>query len=305
MRGLLAAGALLACFSVALLGPLSSWLARTDWVERAPRAAVLLWQCLGLGALFSGIGAGLALAASRYRSGFVSGTRQLIEGLFSSHPLQGLGLYNALGLTLAADLLIVLCVVLGVVTTRTVRSRARHRKLLDLVSYKAPEYPGTHFLADQRAVAYCLPGFRPRIVLSDGTREILGGDELWAVIHHERGHAHEHHGLVMFPMLGLKKALGWIPYARHAPTSMALLLEMAADDFSSRRTGRYPLARALVEMSSAGWTPRCALGLTGSGVVARVSRLTSGDATSKRVAAASLALGLGVLFVPLCAAALA
>ena len=63
---------------------------------------------------------GCALAGSRYRAGFVGGTRQLIEGLFSAHPLQGLGLYDALGLTLAADLVIVLCAVLGVVTMRTV-----------------------------------------------------------------------------------------------------------------------------------------------------------------------------------------
>jgi len=302
---LVVTAALLAGVSVVLLGPAASRLAGARCLERAPRAAVFLWQCVGLSALISGIAAGCALASSHYRSGLVGGTRQLIEGLFSAHPLQGLGVYDALGLTLAADLFIVLCAVLGVVTMRTVRLRARHRKLLDLVSYNAPEYPGTEFLADQRAVAYCLPGLRPRIVLSDGTRELLQRDELWAVIHHERGHAHGRHGLVMFPMLGLRNALGWIPYARYAPTSMALLLEMAADDFSSRRTERYTLARALVEMSSAGWTPRCALGLTGSGVLSRVSRLTSEHPTSRSVAAVAMGLGMGLLFVPLCAAAVA
>ncbi len=301
---LIVTAALLAGLSVTLLGPGASRLARARWLERAPHAAVFLWQCVGLGALASGIGAGCALAVSRYHAGFAGGTRRLIESLFSAHPLQGLGLYDALGLTLAADLVIVLCAVLGAVMIRTVRMRARHRKLLDLVSYTAPEFPGTEFLADQRAVAYCLPGLRPRIVLSDGTRELLGGDELWAVIHHERGHAHELHGLVMFPMLGLTNALGWIPYARFAPASMALLLEMAADDFSSRRTGRYALARALVDMSSAGWTPRCALGLTGSGVLSRVSRLTSEHPTSRRAAAAAVGLGLGALLVPVCAVAL-
>ena len=295
---------LLAGLSISLLGPVSSWLSRAAWVERAPRAAVFLWQCIGLGAIFSGIGAGVALAVSRYHAGLVGGTRQLIDGILSGHALRGLGLYDALGLTLAADLLIVLCIVMGAVALRTARMRARHRKLLDLVTYEAPEYPGTEFLADARAVAYCLPGLRPRIVLSDGTRQLLGGEQLWAVIHHERGHAHEHHGLVMFPMLGLKKALGWIPYARLAPTSMALLLEMAADDFSSRRTGRYPLAAALVEMSSAGWAPSCGLSLTGSGVVARVSRLTSGRPTSRRVASLAFGLGIGALLAPLCAAAL-
>ena len=299
---LVVASLLLAGLSVGLLGPMSSALSRATWVERAPRAAVFLWQSIGLGAILSGIGAGLALAVGRYRSGFAGGLHKLIDGIFSGHALRGLGLYDALALTLVADLLIVLCVVVGVVMVRTARMRARHRKLLDLVSYEAPEYPGTEFLADGRAVAYCLPGVRPRIVLSDGTRQLLDFEELWAVIHHERGHAHEHHGLVMSPMPGLRKALGWLPYARLAPTSMALLLEMAADDFSSRRTGRYPLAAALVDMSSAGWAPSCGLGLTGSGVVLRVSRLTSERPNSKRTASLALGLGIGALLVPLCAA---
>ena len=158
-----------------------------------------------------------------------------MRGVLSGRPLQGLGLYDALGLTLAADLIIVLCVCFGAVTLRTVRSRARHRRLLDLVTYESLAYPGTEFLVDQRAVAYCLPGVRPRIVLSDGTLALLGHDELWAVIHHERAHATEHHGLVMLPMAGLSKLFGWIPYARLAPECISLLLEMAADDFSARR----------------------------------------------------------------------
>jgi Zn-dependent protease with chaperone function len=294
--------ALLAGFAVTLLGPVSSWLARAEWVERAPRAAVFLWQCTGLAAVLSGIGAGLALAVSRYQSGFVGGTRELVDSIFSGHPLQGLGLYDALGLTLAADLMIVLCVVFGVVTMRTVRQRARHRRLLDLVTHETPEYPGTEFLADRRAVAYCLPGLRPRIVLSEGTRTILDRNEMWAVIHHERGHAHERHGLVMFPLLSFKNAFGWMPYARYAPASIALLLEMAADDFASRRAGRYPLAAALVEMSSAGWAPSCGLALTGSGVRRRVSRLLNTRPASSRTAALALGLGLGALLVPLCAA---
>jgi Zn-dependent protease with chaperone function len=296
---LVAIAVLLAAFSVVLLGPGSAWLSRAEWVQRAPRSGVLLWQCVGLGAILSGIGAGLALAVSRYRSGFVVGTKELIEGLFSGHPLKGLGLYDALGLTLAADLAIVLCVVFGVVTVRTVRLRARHRKLLDLVTHGSPEYPGTEFLADQRAVAYCLPGLRPRIVLSDGTLALLDPDELWAVIHHERGHAHEHHGLVMLPMIGLRNLFRWVPYARCAPTSIGRLLEMAADDFSSRRCGTRPLARALVDMSTAGWAPSCGLAAAGSDVVTRVSRLLGQNPNSKASAALAAGLAIGVLLVPL------
>ena len=67
---------------------------------------------------------------------------------------------------------------------------------------------------DQRAVAYCLPGLRPRIVLSDGTLGLLGRDELSAVIHRERGHAQEHHGQVMLP-IGRVATAGRVDSLRH------------------------------------------------------------------------------------------
>jgi Zn-dependent protease with chaperone function len=301
---LVVAAGLLAFFSILLLGPLSASLARAQWIERAPRAAVLLWQCMGLSAIVSGIGAGLAVAVSRYRMGLAGGTAQLAKGIVSSHPLQGLGLYDALGLTLATDLGIVLCVVFVVAMVRTVRLRARHRRILDLVTHEAPAYPGTEFLADQRAVAYCLPGLRPRIVISDGTLALLDNEELWAVIHHERGHAHEYHGLVMLPMIGLKNILGWLPYARHASTSMARLLEMAADDFSSRRCGRGPLAAALVEMAATGWAPTCGLAAASTDIAKRVSRLLGRKPTSRALAALAVGLGVGVLLLPMSAAVL-
>ena len=48
------------------------------------------------------------------------------------------------GLTLAADLAIVLCVVFGVVTMRTVRQRARGTESCSIWShYESPDYPGT------------------------------------------------------------------------------------------------------------------------------------------------------------------
>ena len=298
MSPLVTAG-LLAAFSVLLLGPGSQWLTRAHWVRHAPRSAVLLWQCLGFGALLSGLGAGLALAVNRYHAGLAGGTAHLVSGIVGGRPLQGVGLSDALGLTLVADLAIVLCVCFGAVTLRTVRLRARHRRLLDLVTYESPAYPGTEVLVDQRPVAYCLPGVRPRIVLSDGTLAMLGDEELWAVIHHERAHAHEHHGLVMLPMVGLTKIFGWIPYARLAPERAALLLEMAADDFSSQRAGRRPLASALVEMAINGWAPGCGFAAAGVGVVERVSRLLEENDGSGKSAVAAVGLGILIVAMPL------
>ena len=179
---LLVAAGLLAALSVALLGPFSKWLSQASWVSRAPRAAVLCWQCLGLSAIAAGIGAGLSVAVARYQVGFAGGVRELVESLFSGHPLQGLGLYDALALTLAADLGIVLVFIFGSLMIRTVRSRARHRRLLDLVAHQSAAYPGTDLISDSRTVAYCVPGLHPRIVLSEGTLQLLGPTEIAAVI---------------------------------------------------------------------------------------------------------------------------
>ena len=85
----------------------------------------------------------------------------------------------------------------------------------------------------------------------------------------------------MLPITGLRALFGWIPYAQFAPPSVALLLEMAADDFSSKRTGRPPLAAALVRMATSGVIPSCAFAASGSDVVMRVRRLLSGVANSK------------------------
>jgi Zn-dependent protease with chaperone function len=296
---------LLAVLSVALVGPVSIWFSRTAWVSRAPRCAVLCWQCIGLGAMVAGIGAGLSLAVARYRLGFAGGVRALVESLFGGHPLQGLGLSDALGLTLAADLGIVLVVVFGTLLARTVRLRARHRRLLDLVAHHSTTYPGTELLADSRAVAYCVPGLHPRIVLSEGTLRLLGPAEIAAVIQHERGHAQERHGLVLLPMLGLRDLFRWIPYARLASLQIAALLEMAADDYSVRRGDSRTLARALVDMAGSGWAPSCALSAAGLDVSDRVSRLLSADRHSKGAVAASALVALCAVALPLTVLALA
>jgi hypothetical protein len=296
---LLIAAGFLTIISVALLGPVPNWLSDAAWVSQAPRAVVLCWQCIGLSAIAAGIGAGLSVAVARYHLGFAGGVGELVGSLFSGHPLQGLGLYDALGLTLAADLGIVLVVIFGSLTVRTIRTRARHRHLLDLIAHQSAAYPGTDLLADSRSVAYCVPGLHPRIVLSEGTLQLLGPRQIAAVIEHERGHVQERHGLVMLPMSGLKNLFRWVPYARLAPREIATLLEMSADDFSARRYDPLTLAGALVDMAASGCAPRCALSAASSDVPRRVSRLLSNTRNSKGTALVSGLLAGAIVVLPL------
>jgi Zn-dependent protease with chaperone function len=193
----------------------------------------------------------------------------------------------------------VLVVIFGSLTVRTIRTRARHRHLLDLIAHQSAAYPGTDLLADSRSVAYCVPGLHPRIVLSEGTLQLLGPRQIAAVIEHERGHVQERHGLVMLPMSGLKNLFRWVPYARLAPREIATLLEMSADDFSARRYDPLTLAGALVDMAASGCAPRCALSAASSDVPRRVSRLLSNTRNSKGTALVSGLLAGAIVVLPL------
>ena len=164
---------------------------------------------------------------------------------------------------------------------------------------KSPAYPGTDLIEDSRPVAYCLPGRRPRIVISEGALRLLSSPQTRAVIEHERGHAHEHHGLVMLPMLGLRKIFAWVPYARLAPDQIASLLEMSADEYSARCNDPLNLAAALVRMAASDHVPSCALGATGNAIPMRVARLLDGSRNSQRTAIGSSVVAGVVISAPL------
>lgn len=284
----------LAALAVVLFGPAGAVLEGRPWASRAPRSAIVLWQAIGLAGGVAAIGAGLALAVAPFHVGLPAGLDRLVAGARAGHPLRGLGLDGAVGLTLAADAGIVLVGGLVVGGARTLRLRARHRRLLDLVSGHSERAPGAVLLDHPEAAAYCLPGRRPRIVLSAGTLGLLDRLELDAVVAHERGHVHERHDLVLLPFASMCQLLGWMPYVRRAPRAVATLVEMAADDFATRSHEPRALASALVHLVSANAPPTCALAATGSGVSVRVHRLLQPERTSAWVAAGCI-LGAGAV----------
>jgi Zn-dependent protease with chaperone function len=289
----------LGVFTFLLLVPVSRALARATWVVRAPRAAVALWQSVGLSAAMAAVGGGLCVAVARYHIGFIGGVRRLVDGIVGGHPLAGLGLPDALGLTLAADLGIVLMIVFGSTVGRTIRARARHRHLLNLLARMSPGLPATDILEHSNAVAYCLPGIHPRIVISSGTVDLLNSAELAAVLDHERGHIRERHGLVMLPMNGFGDLLRWIPYARLAPRAVAQLLEMAADDYSARLNGAEPLAISLLKLASSGHLAKCTFAFATKDLHVRMLRLLDADRNSPVYAVAAAVLTAALLAVPI------
>jgi Zn-dependent protease with chaperone function len=97
------------------------------------------------------------------------------------------------------------------------------------------------------------------------------------VIAHERAHVRGRHDLVMQPFVAWQRTFPFLPPARHALRSVALLVEMLADDVAARVTTPGCVASALVRLGAAR-TEAGAPGTLGaasdaSALVVRVRRL--------------------------------
>ncbi|WTY88177.1 M56 family metallopeptidase [Sphaerisporangium sp. NBC_01403] len=249
------------------------------WPWRAPRAAILLWQSLGVTWGLATVGAMLAYALEPYGGGVLYGLRSFVESAISFSMGYGLmkpyDLPRVAALAAGLTLLAVLVVVLLAAGAQTLRARRRHRVLLSLIARDDPGVPGVRVVDHPGAAAYCLPGLRSEVVVSAGTLSLLDADELTAVLAHEAAHVRERHDLVLLPFTALNWALPWLSVVRNAHSSVALLVEMAADDRARRYCSPRRLATALLRFGTAGAVPapNGALGAAGEQVMARVNRL--------------------------------
>lgn len=259
---MIVAALLLTALAVLLAEPASRALAGARWPARAPRAALALWQAVGLSAGLAAIGAGLSFAISPLGDTLPAGVARLWHNTLALRPLDGLAVWHVVALAGAALLGARLAGVLLVSGARTLRDRRRHRMIVDLVGTRSPHLPGTLVLDHPDAVAYCLPGLRPRIVVSAGTLSLLDTDQLDGVLAHERAHLAARHDLVVLPFAAWRAALPFVAGVRRAQAAVATLVEMLADDQACRRCGPTPLARAIARVGGAR-TPGGALAFTG------------------------------------------
>ena len=266
----------------------ASALIQASWPRRSPAAAILLWQALGLAAGLAAVGTliGLAMPASNagvLRSALRAGTLLQARDVFQLTGMFGApgglpAVIAAVRLTcLAAGLLLfaLLCWVLVAVSVAALQARRRQRALLTLLAHLDPKVPGALVVDYPSAAAYCLPGLRSQIVVSVGTLELLGRAELAAVLAHERAHLRERHDLVLLPFTALRRAFPRSATCTDAHRSVALLVEMLADDRALRGRPARELVSALVRFGTADTcpAPAGALAAAEGEVAARVSRL--------------------------------
>ncbi len=286
-----------------MVGPAPTVLARATWPLRAPRAAMTLWQAVALAAVLSTFSAGIAIASRLLMPG---PDGRPTTGIIEAESKLGWPLWTAcvaaFALTVLVGVRLTVAVVRVVIANR--RRRAHHRMVVDLVGV---DHDTAHLqpcartrdlrvLGVAQPLAYCLPGMRSRVVVSEGALAALTGDEVAAVLTHERAHLRARHDLVLEAFTAVHAAFPRLVRSSSALRAVELLVELLADDAAVRVAGRTPLARALVACAS-GWAPSGALAVGGPSTVLRVRRL-AGRGNSLTLAAVAYLAAAAILVVP-------
>ncbi|ALG84961.1 M56 family metallopeptidase [Gordonia phthalatica] len=290
--------------TVALVGPIPEVLSRASWPLHAPRAAMALWQSIALAAVLSAFSTGLAIAANLLAPG--------ADGTPTNNPVEEI---HRLGWFLWGVYVIVFVVTLVIgarlmytVLRVGIRTRARrnaHRNLIDLVDNVGRSREAgrdIRILDVPDPLAYCLPGLRSRVVLSEGVLNRLDDRELAAVIEHERAHLRARHDLVLEAFIALHEAFPRFVRSKSALGAVELLAEALADDQAARATSPTTVGRALVACADA-TAPRGAMAVGGPTTLVRVRRLGY-LAPTWQVSATAYTLAAAILIVPTLAVAI-
>jgi len=236
----------LALLAALLLGPVPSVLASARWPARTPRAAIVLWQAIGLVAGLASIGALVVAGLAPLGRDLPTVAASIDQHLATGATLPRLGTDNVAALLAAAGITAWLAGHLLYGTWLMERRRHHYRATIDVLTQRyLPD--GSQVVADRRPLAYSLPGRDWRLVVTDGALDVLGEDELAAVLAHERAHLRARHDLVLLPFATLVRAFP-LASLRTAHGAVASLVEMDADDHAAASCGASATAAALRRM---------------------------------------------------------
>lgn len=231
-------------------------MARRTSFRRAPLAALVAWQAVALAGVLS------ALAAAPVA---------VLELAPPQAPVRRAA--DLIALVISGFVLASLLVNAHLIGTRLRAARRRHRDLLDLVGQERSTSRGQYrVVPHETPTAYCIPGLRGHVVLTDGTLDSLREDELAAVLAHERAHLTQRHDLVLEFFSVLHSAAPPPIRAPQALREVKLLIEVLADRAARRKVGEVPLARALLALTD-GVTPAAMLGAGGMPVNPTLARM--------------------------------
>lgn len=304
-----------AVVGVVAAAPASAALARAHWPERSPTVSLALWQALCLCAGLSLTGAALVLAVEPLGDHLPGALITLLRNTFHGRPLLGLSPWRIALLAVAALFAAALLVILTRCFVLALLRRRSHRELLDLLtgsggSGPAPGGQGKSVPAGVRVVdhrvpvAYSVPGWHTRLVLTAGLVDLLSPPQLAAVVAHERAHLQSHHDLLLLPFQAWSVALGRLPGVDGARRAVATLAEMQADDAAARQVGADTVASALAAVALADRSapgpavPADVSEVGGTAVVRRVRRLKQPESMSAAAVIGIWAWAIALLALP-------
>lgn len=294
---------LLAALAVVLAGVAPRLMARLVAFRRAPRPALIAWQAVSLSAVLA------ALCAAPAAVAYVNETAYGWFACFNDCAATIWWMENqswvVLGVAAAVTLLVLGRLLWSGhrIGTRLRAARARHRELVDVLS--EPGEPGDGGRADGIRVldhstptAYCLPGRRSRVVLTQGALTALPDDELHAVLAHERAHLRGRHDLLLEYFTVLHHSVPGPVRSPEALREVRLLVEALADRSAVRVSGPVTTARALLTLAQ-GQAPEAGLGAGGDGTTAARMRLLAAEPLPATTVAIMYAYAAAVLVLPL------
>lgn len=292
---------LLAGLAVVLAGVAPRVMARLVAFRRAPRPALVAWQAVSLSAVLAALFA--APASVAYLNGnphgwFVCSSQDCASTLWWADNRR----WIIFGIAAAVTLLVLGRLLLSGhrIGTNLRAARARHRELVDALAEPddGGRAAGIRVLAHATPTAYCLPGRRSRVVLTQGALTALPTDELAAVLAHERAHLRGRHDLLIEYFTVLHHSVPGPVRSPEALREVRLLVEALADRAAVRTSGPLTTARALMTLAQ-GQAPEASLGAGGDGTTAARMRLLAADPVSPLVTAVMYLYAGVVVALPL------
>ncbi|MEO7421359.1 MAG: M56 family metallopeptidase [Ornithinibacter sp.] len=274
----------LVALAAVLAGVAPRLMARQPCFRRAPRAALVAWQAVTLGAIVASLAAAPAAFATFSHD---------------TNPSRNLFLLTLAIVTSGGMALRLLWS--GHRVGRRLRTlRAQHRELVDIIA--RPDHERVRVLAHPTPTAYCIPGRHSRVVLSQGMLDAMPPEQLDAVIAHEDAHLRARHDLLVEFFTVVHSAVPGVLRSEEALVEVRLLVEALADRAAVRTAGEVSTARALVRLARSR-TPEAALG-AGTTASTRLRLLADGPPPlGLSVVAYTYAAGACLLPVALAASA--
>ena len=273
------------------------------WTRRAPRLGVLVWQSSSVSVVASLVLAGVALALP-----VIPDAVDDVAGLLGACTVLLREHYNApggvqvemLGALIAGGLLARFGFSLLREGRTATSQRRRQRAGVSLVGH-AGVVPGTLVVEDSRPAVFCIPGIRPRVVLTTGALEVLTPRQRVLTLSHEQAHLKGRHDLPLTLARGLQRAFPFVSLFGVAAKEIGTLLEMVADDRAARGDDRLELAAALIRLAQGPQTAGT-MAANGGAAVERVQRLLAGsprlpDPSRWWIAAGAAVLAVAPLFL--------